>query len=283
MLEIGGRAPDLDWLMDLAGGISWPRLQSLWLHPNRSFHFRQSPGELEWLWRRHLETAEPLQYLVGRCPWRDLELQVGPGVLIPRQETELLVELALSLATSSLPDGVSCTWADLGTGSGCLAISLARALPQSLGVATDISSEALALARVNADGAGLSRRIEMRRANWWQGLEPWWGKLALVVANPPYIPSATVETLEPVVRLHEPLLALDGGADGLVAIRQVVEGAREGLAPGGVIVLEHHHDQSEAVCALLEEAGLEAVASHRDLEGTLRFASARRRGPLPYM
>jgi release factor glutamine methyltransferase len=203
--------------------------------------------------------------------------------LIPRQETELLVELALSLATPSLPDGVSCTWADLGTGSGCLAISLARALPQSLGVATDISSEALALARVNADGAGLSRRIEMRRAHWWKGLEPWWGKLALVVANPPYIPSATVETLEPVVRLHEPLLALDGGLDGLVAIRQVVEGAREGLAPGGVIVLEHHHDQSEAVCALLEEAGLEAVASHRDLEGTLRFASARRRGPLPYM
>ena len=282
MLEIGGRASDLDWLIDLAGGISWPQLQSLWIHPNRLFQLRQSPGQLEWLWRRHLETAEPLQYLVGRCPWRDLELQVGPGVLIPRQETELLVELALSLAPS-LPDGVACTWADLGTGSGCLAISLARALPQSLGVATDISSEALAIARVNADGAGLSRRIEMRQAHWWKGLEPWWGKLALVVANPPYIPSATVETLEPVVRLHEPLLALDGGVDGLVAIREVVEGARQGLAPGGVIVLEHHHDQSDAVCALLEEAGLEAVASHRDLEGTLRFASARRRGPFPHL
>ena len=279
MLEIGGRAPDLDWLLDMAGGISWPKIQTLRLHPNCFFNICQPLSELERLWLCHLETAEPLQYLVGRCPWRDLELQVGPGVLIPRQESELLVELALSLAPSSLFDGISCTWADLGTGSGCLAIALAQALPRSHGLATDISSDALAFARANAHRSKVSQRIEMLISSWWQGLEPWSGKFALVLANPPYIPRDTMETLEPGVRLHEPLLALDGGADGLVALRQVVKGARQGLAPGGVIALEHHHDQSDAVCALLQEAGLVAVASHRDLEGITRFASARRCGP----
>ena len=276
MLAIGGRSADLDWLLDLAGGLSWPTLQALRLYPKRPYSLACSPSQLEILWRRHLGTAEPLQYLVGRCPWRDLELTVGPGVLIPRQETELLIDLALTLAPSP-PAQLPLIWADLGTGSGCLAISLARALPQSHGLAADVSPDALAMARSNVAAAGLRQRIELRTSLWWKGLESWWGKLALVVANPPYIPTATVDTLEPVVRLHEPRLALDGGPDGLAAIRQLVGGAHQGLAPGGVIVLEHHHDQSDAVCGLLRGAGLEAVASHPDLEGTRRFASARRR------
>jgi release factor glutamine methyltransferase len=102
-----------------------------------------------------------------------------------------------------------------------------------------------------------------------------WGQLELVVSNPPYIPTAVIPTLAPVVRDHEPTLALDGGSDGLTAIRAIVAEAAEALAPGGLLVLEHHHDQSAAVMALLVGAGLAAPRAHRDLQGQWRFASAR--------
>jgi release factor glutamine methyltransferase len=107
-------------------------------------------------------------------------------------------------------------------------------------------------------------------------LQPWWGRLELVLANPPYIPTGELAHLDPLVRDHEPTLALDGGPDGLAAIRSLVAGAFVALAPGGLLLLEHHHDQSPAVLALLQEAGLEQVRSHRDLEGVFRFAAARR-------
>jgi release factor glutamine methyltransferase len=127
LASTGGAKADLDWLLDLGGGVSWPELQALHLHPERMLRLAQPRARIEELWRRHRRTAEPLQYLVGRCPWRDLELQVGPGVLIPRQETELLVDLALALAPPT-SGGVGLLWADLGTGCGALAVALARAL-----------------------------------------------------------------------------------------------------------------------------------------------------------
>ena len=344
MLEGGGSdnsaATGLDWLLDLAGGLGWPALQAMWLHPQRRVQLQCSLKELEALWRRHRLADEPLQYLVGRCPWRDLELSVAPGVLIPRQESEQLPELALTLIPPA-PAGSPLCWADLGTGSGCLAVALARALPLSWGLAVDASAEALRQAAANlqtlvpsgsrivgpfatepqatvdllrkatvdlppqamvqvqpqagvevepkpAVGAepvqGAAARpsermvpgVRLRQGSWWQAIEPWWGQLQLVVSNPPYIPSAVLAGLDPVVRDHEPALALDGGADGLAAIRLIASGAPAALAPGGVLLLEHHHDQSEAVLALLTEAGLEECRAHRDLEGVLRFASARR-------
>jgi len=235
----------------------------------------QPLARLEELWRRHRRTAEPLQYLVGRCPWRDLELQVGPGVLIPRQETELLVDLALALAPPA-PREAGLRWADLGTGSGALAVALARALPAGRGLAVDASDEALTFAALNRAAAGVEERFTLMRSDWWEALKPCWGELELVVANPPYIPSITVEGLEPVVRDHEPRSALDGGSDGLAALRTITAGASQALAPGGVLLLEHHHDQSQSVGLLLELAGLVEVQAHRDLEGVRRFASGRR-------
>lgn len=318
MLALAGLGADaasrLDWLLDLAGGLSWPALQALWLHPQRRVQLRCSLQELEDLWQRHHRNAEPLQYLVGRCPWRDLELSVAPGVLIPRQETELLLELALAEAPAP-PSGSPLCWADLGTGSGCLAVALARALPQSCGLAVDASPEALHQAAANLrallppgsritgpfatepqatvggepqaavevatePGAEPPGRmvpgVHLRQGSWWQAIQPWWGQLQLVVSNPPYIPSAVLAALEPVVRDHEPALALDGGADGLAAIRRIAAGAAVALAPGGVLLLEHHHDQSEAVLALLGASGLEACRAHPDLEGVRRFACGRR-------
>ncbi len=273
----GGSRADLDWLLDLAGGLGWPQLQALHLHPNRTVLLSQPLAQLEHLWLRHRQRAEPLQYLVGRCPWRDLELGVAPGVLIPRQETELLVDLALELAPAAPAEGL--LWADLGTGSGCLAVALARALPAARGLAVDVSDGALRQAAINRAAAAVEARFSLLDSDWWEGLKPWWGRLDLVLANPPYIPTATVGGLDPVVREHEPLLALDGGADGLVAIRAITAGAGRALAPGGVLLLEHHHDQSEAVLQLLAAAGLEAGQAHRDLEGVRRFASARRPCP----
>ena len=270
-LAAGGQPADLDWLLDLAAGLSWQHLQSLRLHPQRPVELRCSLPALEALWRRHLVDHEPLQYLVGRCPWRDLELTVAPGVLIPRQETELLVDLAESLAASRVGAPVA-HWADLGTGSGCLAVALARLWPASEGLAVDLSAAARAQATANLVAAGVADRVQVLAGAWWQPLAPWRGRLQLVVSNPPYIPTADWQRLEPVVREHEPALALDGGADGLAAIRLIAAGALVHLAPGGWLLLEHHHDQSAAVQRLFSEAGLVAVAAHPDLEGKRRFA-----------
>jgi release factor glutamine methyltransferase len=272
----GGRACDLDWLLDLAGGVAWQHLQAVHLHPERPVALQRDRRALEALWHRHLERHEPLQYLLGRCPWRDLELLVGPGVLIPRQESELLVDLAVDLLASARPPAPAPLWADLGTGSGCLAVALGRAFPGSRGFAVESSPRAAPVAVGNLARAGLGERVTVLPGSWWEPLRPWWGQIALAVSNPPYVPSSVVEGLEPVVRDHEPREALDGGPDGLDAIRVIAAGAPEALAPGGLLVLEHHHDQSDRVQALLRQAGLVEGMAHRDLEGVLRFASARR-------
>lgn len=271
-----GRGQALDWLLELEGGLGWPQLQACRLYPERPLGLQRPLGHLEALWWRHCHGDEPLQYLVGRCPWRDLELQVAPAVLIPRQETELLVELALGLVFDQ--GDAPLTWADLGTGSGCLALALALAWPESCGWAVDCSGPALAQAAANGAQLGLNGRIHWRQGSWWQPLEDQWGRLPLVLSNPPYIPSPLLADLDPVVRDHEPLLALDGGADGLDCLRQIAAGARRALAPGGWLLLEHHHDQSLAVAQLLRQAGLVDLQVAKDLEGKARFALARAPG-----
>jgi release factor glutamine methyltransferase len=271
LLEAGGRPADLDWLLDRAAGVGWPQLQALRLQTNQPVLLSCSLLELERLWSRHQLFHEPLQYLVGGCSWRDLELAVAPGVLIPRAETELLVELAAACAQPGGP----ALWADLGTGSGCLAVALARLWPRGEGIAVDLSAEALRQAAANLEAHGLGDRVALVQGSWWAPLAGQAGRIHLVVANPPYIPTAVWQELEPLVREHEPSLALDGGADGLVAIRAIAAGAARHLAPGGWLLLEHHHDQSQAVLALLRQAGLVETSAHRDLEGRLRFAVAR--------
>ncbi|MFZ9621003.1 MAG: peptide chain release factor N(5)-glutamine methyltransferase [Prochlorococcaceae cyanobacterium] len=257
----------LDWLLDLGGGVGWQQLQQLHLRPEQPVALQRSLAELATLWQRHLNEQVPLQYLLGLCPWRDLTLQVGPGVLIPRAETELLVELALQQCPT--PPAL---WADLGSGSGALALALANAWPTSRGLAVELSDAARAIAALNLQAAP---QVQLLAGSWWQPLAPWWGQLALVVANPPYIPEAVWADLEPVVRAHEPSMALAAGADGLDAIRQIAAGAAAALAPGGWLLLEHHHDQSAAVLELLAAAGLQQLERHRDLEGVWRFACGR--------
>ena len=272
------QAAALDWLLELEAGLRWRELQASYLHPEAPVQLDCSLQRLEQIWQQHCQQQVPLQHLVGRCPWRDFELEVSPAVLIPRQETELLVELAMGcFEASDAPQ----RWADLGTGSGCLAVALARHWPSSCGWAVDCSREALAVARRNAAALGLLQgaAVQWCEGLWWQPLQPLAGQLDLVVSNPPYIPSAVVDGLEPVVRDHEPRLALDGGSDGLDALRLIIEAAPQMLAPGGWLVLEHHHDQAAAVDQLLGAAGLQERRPERDLEGQMRFAVARRSNP----
>ncbi|MCT0231883.1 peptide chain release factor N(5)-glutamine methyltransferase [Synechococcus sp. CS-1324] len=274
LLLQGGLAANFDWLLDLAGGLDGPARQRLWLDPHQPVPLHRSRADLEALWFRHRRDHTPLQYLVGRCPWRDFDVQVGPGVLIPRPETEQLIDLAVeAMGPAALKAPLR--WADLGTGSGCLALALSRLLPASRGVAVDFSAAALLQAEANLQAADLLHRVDLREGCWWSPLEPLDGGLDLVVSNPPYIPSPLLPCLDPVVRLHEPWLALDGGEDGLEALRQIIQSAGRALAPGGWLLLEHHHDQGESVRGLLAAAGLEQVGSHQDLEGRCRFSGAR--------
>ena len=275
-LRRGGSSADLDWLLEFAGGLGWSQLQRLRLDPGQPVALRGSLGAIAALWSQHLETATPLQYLVGIAPWRDFELAVGPGVLIPRQETELLIELVQALGLAARAGSDPLLWADLGTGSGCLALALAQLLPTSFGLAVDASPTALAQAGANLERQGLAGRVALRQGSWWQPLQPEWGRLDLVLSNPPAIPTRVWQELAPVVRDHEPPLALDGGLDGLDALRAIAVGAPLALAPGGWLLVEHHYDQSEAVQALLAAQGLEAIQPHPDLEGHGRFVSGRR-------
>ena len=271
LLEQGGRDSDLDWLLDIGGGLRWNKLQQIRLDPSRNFKLEQSLDYLASIWKEHLDNQIPLQHLLGRCPWRDFELEVSSAALIPRQETELLVDLALQRFENDFAG----FWADLGTGSGALAVALARAFPDAAGHAVDSSNQALSLASRNLKRLAPNANVCMHLGSWWEPLKPWWGRIGLVLANPPYIPSAVLKQLDPIVRENEPHLALCGGPDGLKACREIVSGAAMAISPGGWLILEHHHDQSDELLEHMNKSGLVDVDFETDLDGTKRFALGR--------
>lgn len=219
--------------------------------------------------------GEPVQYVVGRWPFCGAELGVSPAALIPRPETEGLVERVLAHPSWRAARRV----ADIGTGTGAIAVALAlaaKAEGRAVEIlAVDLSPEALALARRNALGNGVGGLVSCLEGDGAAGLAP--GSCDLVVSNPPYIPSAEVDALPPLIRDHEPRLALDGGPDGLGVIRQVILDCTQALRPGGRLFLEIGEDQGLSVRRLLERAGYGAVAVGKDLAGHDRYAE----GTLP--
>lgn len=216
---------------------------------------------------------EPAAYIVGWQEFWGLPFEVGPGVLIPRPETELVVETALTLLNAA-PLAANPAIADVCTGSGCVAVAIARERPDVRVTATDISERALAIARRNAERHGVAARVTFVRADLLAGVA---GPFDLVSANPPYVPDADRPTLQPEVRDHEPPLALYAGADGLDVIRRLVVEATERLRDGGVLVFEFGFGQSDEIAKLISGTrGLRMVELRPDLQGIPRVAVARK-------
>ena len=273
MILKGGKKVDFDWLLDIGAGVSWSKLQNIILNPEQCFSLEIPTEEIEVIWESHLQDQTPLQYLISKCPWRDFELEVSAEALIPRQETEFLIDFALKKVIN-FNFG---RWADLGTGSGPLAIALAQSLPNWKGHAVDISKDALGLARRNLKSLAPNAKVKFSLGDWWQPLQKWLGSFDLVLSNPPYIPSDLIGELEPVVKNHEPRIALDGGEDGMIASKKIIIGASHGLAKGGWLILEHHYDQSDKIIKFMKDIGMEEVTFEKDLNGIKRFAICRKK------
>lgn len=227
-------------------------------------------GRYRDLVRRRL-AGEPVAYLTGRQEFWSLPLAVDARVLVPRRDTETLVELVLDRVDRSAALAI----ADIGTGAGPVALALARELPAASLVATDASAEALAVARENAARLGLADRIDLRAGDLLAALGDG-ERFDVIASNPPYVASGEIDRLAPEVR-REPRGALDGGGDGLDHLRRLVAGAAGHLvSPGGLLALEHGFDQGPAVRALIDATGQFTAAETRaDLGGQPRVTSAR--------
>ena len=214
----------------------------------------------------------PVSRILGEREFWSLSFQIGPGVLDPRPDSETLVEAALAHVDAA-PAGRSGAWRvlDLGTGSGCLLLALLSELPNATGLGLERDSEAAALARANAARHGLRDRAEIRTEGW----DTFAGsRFDLILANPPYVPTAEIARLDSEVAQHDPAGALDGGPDGLDAYRALAPKLSRWLAPGGQAFLEAGRGHAPDVQALLRAAGLRTPAGVCDLAGTLRCVRA---------
>jgi release factor glutamine methyltransferase len=214
--------------------------------------------------------GEPIAYITGEREFWSLALKVTPDVLIPRPETELLVELALA----QLPGDSEAVIADIGTGSGAVALALARERPRARILATDISGPALAVARENAARLGVAN-IEFRQGAACEPIRP--DRVALIVSNPPYVAESDPHLGQGDLRF-EPRAALAAGADGLDVLRELIAAAPQVLIAGGALLVEHGYDQAESVHALFARHGFREITLHRDLAGLPRVTAGIKHG-----
>lgn len=259
-------SPVIDARLLLEAGAGVARLEII-TKPRRELAMAQVEA-VEALVARRL-AREPVAHILGRKGFWTLDLAVSRDVLIPRPETEVLVETALTLIAPDAPARVL----DLGVGSGAILLAVLSERPNARGVGIDASAAALEVARANAAALGLEGRTELKQGNWGDGLG---GVFDVVLSNPPYIASGEIARLAPEVADHEPRLALDGGGDGLEAYRAIVPQLGRLLAPGGGFALEVGAGQADAVCAMSETAGLETQPPRADLGGVERVVWGRR-------
>lgn len=227
--------------------------------PRRPLSAEQVERLEDYLARR--ARREPVSHILGAKGFWTILLQVGPQVLTPRPETEIIVSMALK----AFAPAASFTLLDLGVGSGAIALAILAERPAARALGVDVSEEALAVARENAARLDLDGRLALLRGDWTAGLED--EGFDLVVSNPPYVRSGEIATLEPEVRDYEPRLALDGGPDGLDAYRRLAPEILRVLKPGGRFLLEIGRDQAEAVTGLLEAAGADELEVLKDFSG----------------
>ncbi len=288
------------WLVSEALGVS--RMQ-LFLDADRPLTADERGVLRDWTRRR--AAGEPLQYITGETAFRHITVKVRPGVLIPRPETEVLVSEALALlpaapkpqdaldaellrqyaelggdidAESSEGPERDLLVADICTGTGCIACSIASEHARTRVVATDISPDAIALARENVDALRLAERVNVLECDLGEGIDQaLLGTFDLVVSNPPYIPTAVLADVPREVAGYEPVLALDGGDDGLVVFRRLLEWCARALAPGGAFAFELHETCLDDAAAEADYAGFADVRVIEDLAGRPRVLAGRKR------
>jgi len=231
-------------------------------HDDAALDAAQAGAIDAWLVRR--AAGEPLAYLTGEKEFHGLTLQVNAHVLVPRPDTELLVDWAIELLAGQAAPRV----VDLGTGSGAIALAVKHACPDAIVLATDASDEALAVARRN--GQRLALEVSFAQGSWWSATAN--DRFDLVLSNPPYIAAGDTHLA---ALKHEPTRALTPGGDGLDALREIVRGAAAHMAPGAWVLLEHGFDQADAVQAMLRAQGFADIATRRDLGGQPRCTGAR--------
>lgn len=267
-LEAAGvESPVLDARLLVEAGAQVSRLDIV-TEPRRPVSPEQAAAIEALVLRR--AAREPLAYILGRQAFWKLEFGVTPDTLVPRPETELLVEIALELIEPAQEAQVL----DLGVGAGAILLSVLSERPFARGVGVDKSAAALEVARANASALTLSNRADFREGDWADGLD---ARFDLVLSNPPYITEEDMAALSPEV-LHEPRLALDGGGDGLAAYRAIFLAMPRLLAPGGVFAVEVGRGQARDVAGIAKAAGFEPEEPRLDLAGIPRVVLGRARG-----
>ncbi|NUB15985.1 peptide chain release factor N(5)-glutamine methyltransferase [Azospirillum brasilense] len=268
MREAGVDTPDLDARLLVEQALGLTR-HDLFTRANDPVPEPDAAHLLALVERR--AAREPVGRILGHREFWTIDLALNPDTLEPRPDTETLVEAVLK----ALPDrNAPLRLLDLGTGTGCILLALLAELPNASGLGVDLSPGAVAAATENAARNGLAERVRFQTGNWGTGLDE---RFDVVVSNPPYIPSADIAALDPEVREHDPLRALDGGADGLDAYRIIAAQTPDLLQPGGLAGLEVGQGQAADVTGLLAAAGLEPAGVFRDLGGVERCVLGRKR------
>jgi release factor glutamine methyltransferase len=263
--EIETAALDARLLLQAAAGLEHGDIIA---DPNRPLGTAERTRFADMISRRLAH--EPVSRILGEREFFGRRFKVTPATLDPRPDTENLVEEALALLAPDKPLRVL----DLGTGTGAIIISILAERPLAVGLGTDVSAAALAVAQSNAERHAVLSRLKFVRGNWFEGIS---GHFDLIVSNPPYIPGADIAGLAPEVRVHDPRPALCGGADGLDAYRQIAAGARCHLAADGRVAVEIGAGQEKDVEALFSKAGMKISGQRRDLAGRLRVLTFRSR------
>ena len=271
-LSKGGDHKSFSLLLECLGGISNSNLNMLSLKSEGNLYLKKNLDYLETIWEDHLFNFSPIQYLCGITFWRDLKLKVTDKVLIPRPETELIVDIVFKIFAEK---SQKLFFAELGTGSGAISIALTLAYPSSKGIATDIDNDALEIANRNYINSSNKSNLRFYCGHWWNPFESLKEKLDLAISNPPYIPKDIYEKLPKAVKKFEPKIALLGGEDGLNHIREIIQKAPLFLREKGWLILENHFDQGDKVKQLFIKNGFTSVEIVKDLSGIGRFTIGR--------
>ncbi len=271
-LSKGGNQESFAVLLDCIGGLAFNNLNFLNLNPEGNIYLKKNLDFLESVWEDHILESHPIQYLCGIAFWRNLKLKVTNKVLIPRPETELIIDIVFKIFGKR---SKKLFFAELGTGSGAISIALALEFPFWDGIATDIDKDVISIATENYINSSGQANLRFYCGHWWTPLESFKGKIDLAISNPPYIPKDTYEKLPKEVKKFEPKRALLAGEDGLEHIREIIQKAPLFLKDKGWLILENHFDQGEKVKQLLLKNKFTSIEIVNDFSGIGRFTIGR--------